>query len=1290
MKLPFFSLILSCVAALPSFAQTQATPLVPQKIDESSLVVLHGSVHPLAQARYDQGAVPDSFPAERMVLLLNRPAEREAALQQFLQSAHTKGSPNFHRWLTPAQFGQQFGPADSDIETAIAWLQAHGLRVPQTSRSRQFIQFSGTAASLRSAFRTSIHQYLVNGEKHYANSTEVQIPAALAPLIKGVSPLNDFRAQPMLQVTGRAQLARGAREASPQWTAPNAYGTSNPYEFTVVPEDFATQYDLNPLYQAGTNGSGQTIGIINESNIDLSLVQAYQSLFGVSASTPQVVVDGEDPGDISGVDVEAYLDVELAGAVAPKATVNLYIASAGALVDPLELAALRAVEDNQASVLSVSFGQCEQYLGSAGNQFWASLWEQAAAQGQTVLVAAGDSGSECSLENINTVSGLASTPWNVAVGGTDFYYSDYASGGPSANTLWNTTNDANLGSLKAPITEQPWDDPYGFNLIPDSYQRGERAAGGGGASNCTTQNTNTLACLSGYAKPTWQSGSGVPADGERDLPDVSLFASNGANLSAYAICAFEGECAAGSGASAEVYLVGGTSASTPAMAGIMALVDQKYGRQGQANFTLYPLAQQQPAAFHDITVGSNSEVCGGASDPPICVLQWNGIYGTPQYPAGPGYDQASGLGSLDASVLVNNWNSITFRPTATTLQLSSNKVVHGTPITVTASVAPSSGSGTPTGDVAVLTDSPLPSSQSQLFVSLSNGAGTSGGINYLPGGEYNVTGRYGGDTTFASSTSQPVALTITPEPSTINFSLSSGTTKVGTGGSVNYNAPLQLNIQPSGSSVPLGKADGHATGSASFSVDSTTASVALNSAGIAAWSPPALAVGTHTASANYGGDASFKASSSTPFTFNVTKGYPYVNMNLLASASLTAPVYYVNPGGSFSIEVEVGPQTGVLTGGAAPAGTAGPTGTVTICLNSSFNVAAPACTNPTYAQTVPLSAPSGIYSLYSTATVTFSNLAAGYYMPQFTYSGDTNYQAWGEDYIVTVEVQPSPALAPTTTTMSISPSSITGTQQATLSATVAPAGTASIAPTGVVVFYNNGHFLAYDYLVASTTGASSSDTFTVIASNFWNSGANQLTAYYSGDSNYAPSVSNVVNLTATQTSVGDFTLAPQTPQLSVAAGSTSNVGVNLTSINTFDATVNLSCTPSSNQFSCSVSPASVPLNGSATASVTISATVQSASLAPQSKPSGWPLLAATFAFSIFFVRARDWRNIRRGVLFSLALAFVLSVASCGGGTTTAPPPPPPPGSTPAGTYTIVVTGTANGITHNAKVTVVVP
>jgi hypothetical protein len=1280
--LHFFALL--GIVVYPAFSQTQPSSLITQKIDSSRLVALQGSVHPLAQARYDKGAVPDSLSAERMILLLNRPPEQEVLLKQYLESVHTMGSPSYHQWLTPEQFGAQFGPRDADLQTVVGWLVSQGFQIDRTSAGRQLIEFSGTTGNLRAAFHTEIHEYAVNGATHYANATELKIPAALAQIIKGVTPLNDFRAEPLVKVVGKAQIGRGQRSAPPQWTAPNQYGTSNPYEYTVVPEDFATQYNLDPLYQVGINGAGQTIGIINESNINLSLVQAYQNLFGIAGTTPQVIIDGVDPGDLSGVDVEAYLDVEMASAVAPKATVNLYIASAGYLVDPLELAAFRAVEDNRASVLSVSFGQCEQYLGNAGNQFWAALWEQAAAQGQTVLVSSGDTGSECALEKVNTVSGLASTPWNVAVGGTDFYYSDYANSGTSATSLWNAANDNNLGSLKAPLPEQAWDDAYGFNIIADGYQRQEIYAGGGGASNCSSVDASTNVCAGGYAKPSWQSGDGVPADGVRDIPDISLFASNGANLSAYAICAYEGECASGSGASAEVVLVGGTSASAPAMAGIMALLNQKYGRQGQAAFTLYPLALQKPTVFHDITVGSNSEVCGGQPNPPICVLQWNGIYGTSQYPAGAGYDLATGLGSVDASALINNWSSIAFRPTTTSIRLSKSTVVHGTPVSVTASVSAASGSGAPTGDVAILTDSSLPASQSQLLIPLSNGSGAASDINYLPGGSYDITGHYGGDAVFASSTSQPVELTVTPEASNINFTVLSGFQTLVSGGIVNYNAPLQLNVQPTGVSAAAGRTDGFATGSAVFAVDTTKGTAALNSAGIAVWSPPALSVGTHTASASYGGDASFKASSSAAFPFTVAKGIPYRNMNLLAPQSTTLPEFDVLPGGNFTVEAEVGPQIGALTGGSPLAGTVGPTGTVTVCLNANANVGGTPCTNPSYVQTVPLSAANGIYGLYSSAVVTFSNLAAGSYMPQFQYNGDANWQASGLYAITWVVVQPYTPLAATSTSLTITPDTISGTQTAHLSTTVAATGNASAAPTGTVSYYDDGHFLAYQLLAPSSTAATSSAAFDLGPSAFWNSGDNQITVIYSGDANYASSTSNVASITANQTIAGDFTLAPQAPQADVTRGNSATIGLSLTSISSFDGTVNLTCVSSSTQFSCSVSPAAVALNGAATTNITVTAMQQSAGITLQTGKSNWPLFVAMCGFCFFFVRGRT----RQATICGAALLAVLSVSSCGGSSTTQSNQPPA-GSTPVGTYSMVITGTANRIVHNAKLLVIV-
>jgi subtilase family serine protease len=861
-----------------------------------------------------------------MLLLLNRPPEREAALEQFLQAVHTNGSATYHKWLTPEQFGQQFGPADSDIAAASSWLASQGLTVAKTSKSRQFIEFSGTAGAVRDAFHTEIHQYSVNGETHYANSGEIKIPAALAPLIVGVSPINDFRAKPMLRVLGQAAYSRRSHTATPQWTLPN--GTKTIY--ALAPEDFATQYDLAPLYKAGVNGAGQTIGIINESNIDLSLVEAYQKLFSLSSGIPQLVIDGSDPGTLPDVSVEAYLDVEQVGAVAPRAAINLYIANTNGLftgdpnntnvVDPLYMAALRAVEDNQVSVLSVSFGNCEGFMLQSGNALWSALWEQAAAQGQTVLVSSGDSGSagcddandQWTTEDGLAVNGLASTPWDVAVGGTDFYYSDYATGGASMASLWNQTNDADNGSLKAPLTEQVWDTVYGFNAA-GPYVRVSSVsipAGGGGASSCIDSAENATGsglpfvcsnvgaqALYGYAKPSWQSGTGVPGDGVRDIPDVSLFAAAGTNLSAYPICALPGDCVADSNGDEQITMVGGTSASTPAMAGIMALVNQKYGRQGQANFTLYPLAHQMPSAFHDIVLGSNNMTCVEGS--PGCSLDTNGdgFYSLQKYSAGAGFDLATGLGSVDAGVLVNNWNSITFKPTTTTLQITPVSAQVGAAINVTIDVKASSGGGTPQGNVTILADSTSASTPPLGVFVLSSGSATASLTN-LPGGAYQVWAQYAGDGTFQPSQSAPQTVTITPVGSTVNlygFAVPGYTLNPAAPCLLNPNQPVfeqstfsgngpagPWSPYPSGSSfagsqvAPLaivngswpssGTSFGSGTGGVTFTVDGTPqATVALKSFGYAGWIPPStFNAGTHTIGAAYSRDETYAAATAPP------------------------------------------------------------------------------------------------------------------------------------------------------------------------------------------------------------------------------------------------------------------------------------------------------------------------------------------------------------------------------------------------------------------------------------------
>ena len=893
-------------------SQNPPRPLVSQAVDESKSVMLRGTVHPLAQARFDQGAVPGSFAANRMLLMLNRSPEQEAALRQFLNDVHTPGSTGYHQWVTPAQFGELFGPADADIQAATSWLASHGFQVAKVTAGKNFIEFSRTAANVREAFHAQIHRYSVDNETHYANSTELAIPEALAPLVRGVSPMNNFRARSALRSAGRASYSRTTRKATPLFTIPTG-GSSD--IFAIAPEDFATQYNLGPVYAAGTNGSGETIGIIGESNIDPTLVDAYRQIFGLSINPTQIVIDGNDPGigPLPSSDIEAYLDVELSGAVAPQATINLYIADASDVQDPIMLAAVRAVTDNEASILSLSISECEAELTAGGNQFWSGLWEQAAAQGQTVFVASGDSGSAgCDFDGASAatqglaVNGVASTPWNVAVGGTDFLYPGSPPVAADATPFWNQANDQKDGSLKAPLPEQPWDAPFGDNINPNS---GSIIGGGGGASSCIQSG-----CTAGYPKPIWQVAPGVPNDGVRDIPDVSLFASALTNLSAYPICAQEGECA---GANFEILLVGGTSASAPAMAGIMALVDQKFGRQGQADFTLYALARQQPSVFHDITSGTNNVPCQPGSPNCSADTDCDGFFSLQQYAAGAGYDLASGLGSVDANALVANWDKVSFAAATTTLTLAPTTFAHGTIVTVNAVVATASGSSTPTGNIVLTTNTPFPMPRNAAIPLVGGAAAES--FDFFPGGTYQVTAQYSGDGVFAPSVSPPVTLTVTPEPSSINF-----IDYTPNGIVANGNAQAQFGNQWIFSALPFGlngpETNGLATGSVTVNDGADSHIEPLNITGNAAYSPDTLSVGTHSITISYAGDASYQASTAGPFVITITKGDPQL---FIPTVQPSVPI-----GGTLTVDVDLG------TGFGTP-----PTGSVTVTLGAAADVA---------------------------------------------------------------------------------------------------------------------------------------------------------------------------------------------------------------------------------------------------------------------------------------------------------------------------------------------------------------
>jgi hypothetical protein len=991
-----FALVWLFVRVVSVSAQTQPESPVANRITElvnpDVRVTLQHNVHPLAQPRFDDGAAPESMSTGRIMLVLKRSDAQEAALRQFLRDVQNPASPSYRKWLTPAQFGQLYGISDSDLATVTAWLQSQGFTIVKVPQARNVVVFSGNFAQVQQAFHTTIHRYNVNGETHYANATDPQIPAALAPVIGGIASLHDFRPKPYAAVKAKGHFDPETHRIKPDLTLHDQQGHN--YLF-VDPADAATIYDtsvpvLNPKY-SGTayDGTGVTIGIAGVSNLgcgDCSPedVDTYRSAFLPSSYaifSPYIIVDGSDPGMIPGAAaIEGLLDNEVAGGVAPGAKINFYIAADTDIQSGLFLAIYRALDDNVVSILNVSFGQCEAFLGTSGNLQVLNAWEQAAAQGISVTVSTGDSGSagcdnpntETAAKNGLAVNGLASTPYNIAVGGTDYNVLSSA-----FSTYVNTSNPASnyYRTALSYIPESPWNDSpttnsgnYTSNTpAEDSKGNTDIASGGGGISSCTqsTASNNTVLCTanSGYPQPSFQSGivpvslfpGGTPS---RTVPDVSLLAANGKYGALWVLCAdsyLDGSSPQGGGVNAQcanvngqftsdaTFLgVGGTSAAAPAFAGMLALVSQSQGnaRLGQANYVLYNLAGQPSlygTVFHDIASGNNSVYCTAGS--PNCGSN-NFITG---YNAGAGYDIATGLGSVDVAQVIANWSKAKFTSSTTTLQIGTNStglsaspninVQHGTLLYFNVGVNPAQA----TGDVVISpteTDFGTPdgtpyarevyfTSDNQSFLPLVNGTAT-GSSTALPSGSYAVIARYGGNSVYAPSTSNYINVTISPESSTTLFNVhiydpSTGFPYTGASNSIPYGYFNFADARPVCSSCIAtgGKItpDGVATGDIYFFESGNMFfHTGIGSNGIATltnYQNPgqSFSVGSHNITAQYTGDQSFNASTSSPLTFTIVPA----NTTTTASASATS----IGTSASVTITVAVGADSI----GMAPSGT---------------------------------------------------------------------------------------------------------------------------------------------------------------------------------------------------------------------------------------------------------------------------------------------------------------------------------------------------------------------------------
>jgi subtilase family serine protease len=641
--------------ALSASSQT-ATNRITQAIDDRETRQLRGNVHPQLQHATDQGRMDGGLKMEGVSLVFKRTAAQEAAVEKLLAEQQNTSSPNYHKWLTPEQYADRFGLSNADVARVVAWLQAEGFTVNRVARGRTQVWFTGSVSQIETVFRTEMHRYTVKGEPHFANAVEPAVPAALAELVLGVHNLSDFRPRARSHV----------RKISAEEVKSNFTSSVSGSHF-VAPDDFATIYDVKALYTAGFDGTGQRIAVAGQSAINTTDIDAFRSAAGLPARTAanftQTLVPNSGTSTVFTGDVgESSLDLEWAEGVA-KGVSETFVYVGNSQNTTVFDAFLYAIDNNLAPVISMSYGNCEQNLPSSFLTTVQQETQRANVQGQTIASASGDFGAaDCGNPGndpsvLPATTGLAvdipgALPYVTSVGGTSF--SGDLNG--AASTYWNGTNNGNNGSALQYIPEVTWNDTALVNAL---------SASGGGASVL-------------FSKPSWQTGTGVPADGQRDVPDVSF--AGDPNHDGYLLCATDSAapqptlpCTSGfRDTNGNLNVAGGTSFGAPGFAGVVAILNQKTGsRQGNVNPTLYALATADVGAFHDITTGTNIVPCQVGT--PDCPTTGAAQYG---FSAGTGYDQVTGLGSIDAAKLVNNWSS--GNPTTADFSLYGNVVTIAT------------------------------------------------------------------------------------------------------------------------------------------------------------------------------------------------------------------------------------------------------------------------------------------------------------------------------------------------------------------------------------------------------------------------------------------------------------------------------------------------------------------------------------------------------------------------------------------------------------------------------------
>jgi hypothetical protein len=962
-------LVLWSVLTPRSEAQIFVQDRIANAIESSNMSPMRGTIHPMAQPQFEQGLVDNAKALEGMTVHFKRTDAQEADLQSLMQAQQTPGSASYHQWLTQAQFGQRFGMSAADLASVSSWLQQQGFTVTAVSQSSNSISFSGNVAAAERAFQTQIHQYVVNGETHFANSTQISLPSALAGVVSNVRGLDDFRLKPKIQPAKSRAVAH--------------FTSGQSGSHFLAPGDMATIYDISPLYSAGNTGKGVTIAVVGQTAIVPADITDFRAAAGLSVNDPKVVsvpgttVPTAAAGAASGDLAETDLDLEYSGGIATDA--SIFLVNSSDVITSLEYAIENPVNGITVPIISQSYGGCEAaYPTMEVTEIEAAL-KQANSQGQTVILASGDSGAADCDGTTNPNNPIQSATQGLAVdypgssvyvtdlGGTEFM-GDGTILAPQtgAGTYWNATGGGGVAddlvtSAKSYIPEMTWNDTtYSIS------QGGGFSGGGGGVSAL-------------FTKPAWQTGvPGIPADGKRDVPDVSLDASP--NHDSYLYCTqitgtdgspttYVSSCQANSfrysdpGQSDDATfqaLAGGTSFAAPEFAGMLAILEQKLasgGGLGNVNPALYSLAASSATyakAFHDVTTGTNQVPCTNGS-PNCATTGSNNVIG---YSAGTGYDQVTGLGSVDLNALATAFAALVQATgTKTTLTVApGTSVVLNEALTFTATVAPNTLSTPPTGTVTFTVDgvagTPVALPTAAPFAVTYK-------TDFVSTGTHTIAATYtSGDSTYTGSTSSTVTVTVAASGTeTTTTAVTASPTSFPLGSAVTLTATV------------TGKTAGTLTGPVTFTTGGATigtvkqVTLAPNNTATATLSVPAaiaslgFVAGTDTITASYGGD-SFNAASSGTTTVTVS------NPSITVSAT-NVTIASSKPGNS-------GTSTITLTSTGGYAGTAVVSASGSVNVNYQFGTAGASTANVVLA-----SGGTGTTTIQLTTTTASGNLQKG-------------------------------------------------------------------------------------------------------------------------------------------------------------------------------------------------------------------------------------------------------------------------------------------------------------------------